>query len=132
MKEVLGCGIDIEEPARFRKKIPAPGHSTGFADLVYTGSEIEHNLRFHPALTFPLGFACKEAFFKAFGLSWTNSGISWKDIELFFTDANDLQNHTVRLSGYAKEFYREKKCRSYESFLECTSDYVLFQVILFS
>jgi len=25
-----------------------------------------------------LGFSCKEAFFKAFGMSWTNSKISWK------------------------------------------------------
>jgi phosphopantetheine--protein transferase-like protein len=132
MKEVLGCGIDIEEPARFRKKIPTPGHSTSFVRLVFTDSEIERNLSIRPALSFPLGFSCKEAFFKSFGLSWTNSRISWKDIELLFADANDLQNYTVRLSGYAKEFYREKKCRSFESFLEYTPAYVMFQVVLLS
>ena len=132
MKEVLGCGIDIEEPARFRKKIPAPGHTTSFVRLVYTDAEIERNLRFCPAISFPLGFSCKEAFFKSFGLSWTNSGISWKDIALFFAEADDLQNYSVRLSGYAMELFREKKCRSFESFLEYNPDYVIFQVVLFS
>jgi len=132
MKEVVGCGIDIEEPARFRKKIPLPGQNTGFSDLVYTDCEIERNLRFRPDLSFPLGFSCKEAFFKSFGLSWTNSSISWKDIELLFADADDLQNYTVRLSGYAKEYYREKKCRCFESFLEYNAAYVLFQVVLLS
>jgi phosphopantetheine--protein transferase-like protein len=132
MIEVLGCGIDIEEPARFGKKIPAHGHATGFVKLVYTDSEIEYNLKSFPALSFPLGFSCKEAFFKSFGLSWTNSNISWKDIELLFTDANDLQKYEVRLSGYAKALYRKKKCRSFESFLEYTPAYVMFQVILLS
>jgi phosphopantetheine--protein transferase-like protein len=132
MKEVLGCGIDIEEPARFGKKIPKPGHTPGFIKLVYTDSEIEHNLKSCPALSFPLGFSCKEAFFKSFGLSWTNSSISWKDIELLFADADDLQQYEVRLSGYAKELYRMKKCRSFESFLEYNSAYVMFQVVLLS
>jgi phosphopantetheine--protein transferase-like protein len=132
MKEVLGCGIDIEEPARFRKKIPKPGHTTSFVRLVYTDSEIEHNLKSCPALSFPLGFSCKEAFFKSFGLSWTNSSLSWKDIELLFSDTNDLQQYEIRLSGYAKELFRKKKCRSFESFLEYTPDYVMFQVVLLS
>jgi phosphopantetheine--protein transferase-like protein len=132
MKEVLGCGIDIEELARFRKKIPAPGQSNGFVRLVYTDDETERNLRFSPALSFPLGFSCKEAFFKSFGVSWTNSEISWKDIELLFSDANDLQKYDVRLSGHAKELFREKKCRRFESFLEYTPAYVMFQVILLS
>jgi phosphopantetheine--protein transferase-like protein len=132
MKEVIGCGIDIEEPARFRKKIPKPGHRSGFVRLVYTDYEIENNLKSCPDFSFPLGFSCKEAFFKSFGLSWTNSSISWKDIELLFADANDLQKYEVRLGGFAKELYRKKKCRSFESFLEYTPAYVMFQVVLLS
>jgi phosphopantetheine--protein transferase-like protein len=132
MKEILGCGIDIEEPSRFRKKIPVSGHSTSFVRMVYTDSEIERNLKFRPDFTFPLGFSCKEAFFKSFGISWTNSDISWKDIELLFDDADDLHRYTIRLGGYAKELYREKKCRSYESWLEYHPAFVIFQVVLLS
>jgi len=132
MKEVLGCGIDIEETARFRKKIPVPGHTNGFIRMVYTDEEIDRNLRVEPALSFPLGFSCKEAFFKSFGVSWTNSDISWKDIELLFSDAGDLHKYEVRLSGHARQLFGEKKCGSFESFLEYTPDYIMFQVVLLS
>jgi phosphopantetheine--protein transferase-like protein len=132
MKEVVGCGIDIEEIIRFRSKIPSRANITGFADLVYTPSEIAGNLDIIPGLTFPLCFSCKEAFFKAFGVSWTNSKISWKDIELLFKSKENLQRYTIRLNGYARELYLEKRCHSIESTLEYTDTYVIFQVILLS
>ena len=132
MKEVLGCGIDIEEPARFRKKIPVQGKDNAFVNMVYTGDEIDRNLKICPHLSFPLGFSCKEAFFKSFGISWTNSRISWKDIELLFSDEKDLQKYTVRLTGVAREYYRKRKCSGFESFLACSPSFVMFQVILFS
>ncbi len=132
MKKVVGCGIDIEEIDRFDSRIPAPLKNTGFADLVYTPSEISVNLDINPGLTFPLCFSCKEAFFKAFGVSWTNSKISWKDIELIFESKSDLQKYSIRLNGYARELYNEKKCIAMESSLEYTDTWVMFQIVLLS
>jgi phosphopantetheine--protein transferase-like protein len=132
MKDVVGCGIDIEELVRFRTMIPVPPNSRGFSDLVYTTEEITCNLGITPALTFPLSFSCKEAFFKAFGVSWTNSRISWKDIELIFSNSDDLRKYSIRLGGYAEELFHEKNCSLIKSSLGYTDTYVMFQVVLLS
>jgi phosphopantetheine--protein transferase-like protein len=132
MNEVLGCGIDIEELDRFEKKIPTPTNITGFAQLVYTPSEIARNLSIHPGLTFPISFSCKEAMFKALGVSWTNSRISWMDIELLFENEKNLHEYSIILNGYAQEIYDAKRCRSIESFFEYTKKYIIFQVVLLS
>jgi phosphopantetheine--protein transferase-like protein len=132
MNEVLGCGIDIEELIRFKKHIPSKTGIPGFLQLVYSDAEINCNLNILPHLTFPIGFSCKEACFKAFGVSWTNSRISWKDIEIIFSNEHDLQEYSIRLSGYALELFDEKKCSKIESYLEYTDEYVIFQVILLS
>ena len=87
MAEVIGCGIDIEELNRFTKHISDSKNIRSFANLVFSETEIETNLQLSPEYTFPLGFSCKEAFFKALGVSWTNSKISWKDIELLFLNS---------------------------------------------
>jgi phosphopantetheine--protein transferase-like protein len=132
MKEILGCGIDIEELIRFETKIPTRTNNTSFSQMVYTPSEISCNLDICPGYTFPLCFSCKEAFFKALGVSWTNSKISWLDIELLFQNENNLHEYSIRLNGFAKELYREKKCHAIESYLEYTNTYVIFQVVLLS
>jgi phosphopantetheine--protein transferase-like protein len=132
MREVLGCGIDIEELVRFEKKIPTRLNISGFAQLVYTPEEIERNLNVSPQITFPLCFSCKEAFFKALGVSWTNSKISWMDIELLFENENNLNEYSIRLNGFAKEIYDEKRCRTVKSDLEYNNKYVVFQIVLLS
>jgi phosphopantetheine--protein transferase-like protein len=132
MKEVVGCGLDIEELDRFKDKLPGKSGSSRFAQLVYTPSEINNNLKIQPGITFPLGFCCKEAVFKSFGVSWINSKISWKDIELLFHNEWNLLNYSVRLSGFAEELYKERKCCRIESSIEYTDTYVMFQVILLS
>jgi phosphopantetheine--protein transferase-like protein len=132
MKEIFGCGIDLEELSRFKKNIPTRTYISGFAELVYTPAEIECNLEIHPQFTFPLCFSCKEAFFKAFGISWTNSKISWKDIELLFLNKNNLLEYSIRLNGYAEELFRENNCCRIESHFDYTNNYVIFQVILLS
>jgi phosphopantetheine--protein transferase-like protein len=132
MNEIIGCGIDIEELSRFKKHLPAETTDTGFLQLIYTEAEIKCNSNILPHLTFPIGFSCKEACFKAFGVSWTNSRISWKDIEIFFSNENDLQEYSIHLNGYALELFNEKKCAKIESYLEYNADYVIFQIILLS
>jgi phosphopantetheine--protein transferase-like protein len=132
MEEVTGCGIDIEELNRFRSRIPSSKGIPGFSELVYTPEEIACNLESDADLKFPLCFSCKEAFFKAFGVSWTNSNISWKDIELLFPDKNNLHKYEIRLNGYAKEQFEKMKCRSFETHLEFNKEFVVFQVVLLS
>lgn len=132
MTEVLGCGIDIEELIRFDSGIPSGRNLPGFAQLVYTHSEIESYSKIKSEFTFPLSFSCKEAFFKALGVSWTNSYITWKDIELVFHDENNLNDYSIKLSGYAEELFNEKKCRRYESEFKIADGYIIFQVILLS
>jgi len=132
MNEVLGCGIDIEEFIRFQKHIPGQDAASGFFQLVCSEAEISCNINLLPHLTFPISFSCKEACFKAFGVSWNNSRISWKDIEIFFSNENDLREHSIRLSGYALELFNERKCRKIESYLKYNDDYLIFQIILLS
>jgi len=132
MSEVLGCGIDIEELIRFDSKIPTGHNLPGFAQLVYTQAEIESYSKIKSEFAFPLSFSCKEAFFKALGVSWTNSYITWKDIELVFNDENNLHDYSIRLSGYAEELFKEKNCREYDSEFKLTDSYIIFQVILLS
>ena len=132
IEKVAGCGIDIEEHNRFRRKLSSPDGISGFAEMVYTTEEIDCYRDSETDLKFTLGFSCKEAFFKAFGVSWMNSNISWKDIELLFMDENNIYNYSIRLSGYAKELYKKMKCRKFESQIEFTNEFVVFQVVLVS
>jgi len=131
MNRIAGCGIDIEELSRFRHLIPGPGGIPGFSRLVFTENEIENHLIIHPEITFPLSFSCKEAFFKAYGMSWSNSPISWKDIETIFHDEDDLGNYRINLYGYALALFREK-FEGFETSFEIKNEHVLFQVLLFS
>jgi phosphopantetheine--protein transferase-like protein len=127
---ILGCGIDIEELSRFSRLIPNSGAVPGFSKMVFTDREIENHLRIRPEVTFPLSFSCKEAFFKAFGMSWSNSAISWKDIELFFNDENDLNNYSINFQGYALDLSNEGSFW-FETSFEINEDHVVFQVVLF-
>jgi len=132
MEEVAGCGIDIEELSRFRTRLPSPEGIPGFAELVYTQEEITSNLGSNSDLKFPLCFSCKEAFFKALGVSWMNSNISWKEIELLFSDNNNIFDYKIRLSGYARELFEKMKCHNFESHLEFNDEFVVFQIVLLS
>ena len=132
MEKVAGCGIDIEELSRFRNRIPGQEYIPDFSEMVFTPQEIACNSRSEPDLKFPLCFSCKEAFFKAFGVSWINSKISWKDIELLFPDENNLLSYNVRLSGYAMELFENMDCHRFESHLEFNDEFVVFHVVLLS
>jgi phosphopantetheine--protein transferase-like protein len=132
MTEVIGCGIDIEELNRFTKHFSDSVKTPPFASMVFSENEIEKNLNNRPELTFPLGFSCKEAFFKAFGVSWTNSKISWKDIELLFLNNENINDYSIRLNGFAKELYEENECTEIISSFDFTNIFVTFNVILLS
>lgn len=129
MNPNIACGIDIEERSRFEKHIPDQSYVSDFCRMVYTEREIDNNICFDPQLTFPLAFSCKEAIFKALGKSWTNSPISWKDIEVLFTNKNNIHEHTILLSDYALEVFNEKKFQKIETSLNFSKDIIIFEVI---
>lgn len=130
MDRVIGCGVDIEEPDRFHKYLDFRDGVPGFIELVFTAEEISRNRDISPHITFALGFSCKEAVFKAFGRSWTHSAIDWKDIELVFHDTENLDDHEVRLGGYARDLYEARGCRKMESFFEISQGFIVFGVLL--
>jgi phosphopantetheine--protein transferase-like protein len=124
---VLGCGIDIEELSRFKKHVGPDGVSS-LIELVFTREEINYNLKDRSLLRFALGFSCKEAVFKAFGVSWVNSPIQWKDIELLWKDKDDLNNHEIKLHHYADKMLQ--KNHKLISDFEYNDETVLFKVLL--
>jgi phosphopantetheine--protein transferase-like protein len=130
MSEIVGCGIDIEDLARLKKHIPLNSEPTQFVRMIFTPAEIENHIKTAPAICFPAGFSCKEAIFKAFGQSWTNSPIGWKDIEIIFSDKDNLNDYRVILNNYALQLFVEKKIKKIESCFEVTDHYLVFEAIL--
>lgn len=130
MGEIAGIGIDIEELSRFSKYLQVDDKVPGFYRMVFSDEEISLNRNFLPHLTFPLAFSCKEAMFKALGRSWTNSEISWKEIELIFQDKNQPEKYSIRLTGYALERFKALKCNKIDSSFTYNGEHVIFQIIL--
>ncbi|MFH1319106.1 MAG: 4'-phosphopantetheinyl transferase superfamily protein [Bacteroidota bacterium] len=128
--KIFGCGIDIEEINRFKKHLQTHISLSPLIKDVFTNQEIKINLSFNKSICFPLGFSCKEAVFKALGVSWTNSPILWKEIELLFLKKDNLTQHNIRLSGYAKKLFLSQNCNKIDSSFEYNNDFVMFQVVL--
>lgn len=126
---VYGCGVDIEEINRFTKHLNGDEPSPSFIDDVFTEKEISQNNRLNKETRFALGFSCKEAVFKAFGRSWTNSPISWKDIELIFP-GDAMEDYEILLSGYAKELFIQKGLQRIDSHGAYNETFVMFQVVM--
>jgi phosphopantetheine--protein transferase-like protein len=132
MDRVLGCGIDIEEFDRFRKYFPLEDEVPDLFRMVFTEEEISCNSEISPHLTFLVAFSCKEAVFKAFGRSWTNSGLDWKEIEIIFNNECDLKDHDIRLGGYAKELFDEMGCTAIQTHVEFNEEFVVSEVLFLS
>lgn len=126
MSEILGCGIDIEELIRFNKYVQNSDFSL-MRDIC-TKREFD-NLWGEKGVRLALSFSCKEAFFKALGLGWPNSEISWKDIELLFHDRG-FKRYSVELNGYAKETLVKNNGKIEETSFDYNEEFVRFQVVL--
>jgi hypothetical protein len=63
------------------------------------------------------------------GVSWTNSNVSWKDIELLF-DGSGFDSYKVHLQGYAKELLLRNRADIGEISFGFNDEFVLFQVVL--
>jgi phosphopantetheine--protein transferase-like protein len=130
MDEIVCCGIDIEEISRFRKFISFPDRVEPFITSVFTLDEINRSLAFGSLLPFAIGFSCKEAVFKAFGISWTNSSIKWQEVELLYNGNTDVTQFQLRLSGYARQLFEERGYNFYETYAGFTDEFVIFKFIL--
>lgn len=126
MRKIFGCGLDIEELSRFDKHTERNDYY--LIKDICTQREID-NLCSDKRVRFALSFSCKEAFFKALGVSWTNSNISWKDIELLFSGP-EFDSYKVHLHGYAKELLLRNKAGIGEMSFDFNDEFVLFQVVL--
>ena len=126
---IYGCGVDIEEINRFTKHINLFEAPPSFISDVFSEKEIAINKSYLKELRFPLGFSCKESAFKAFGISWTNSPISWKDIELVF-QSNEIKDYRIALNGYAKELFDQENLKRIDSSVAFNETYVMFQIVL--
>lgn len=126
MDMVFGCGIDIEEISRFEKYIKNNDYS--LIEDICTQREL-NNVCGDKRVRFALSFSCKEAFFKALGVSWTNSNIFWKDIELLFSGP-EFNNYSVQLSDYAKEILVENNAKIGEASFDYNEEFVRFQVVI--
>ena len=132
MEKVRGCGIDIEEFDRFRKYFPLEDEVPDLFRMVFTEEEISRNRKILRHITFLMAFSCKEAVFKAFGRSWTNSRLDWREIEIIFKDQDDLNNYEIRLDGYAKLLFDEMGCTRLESSFEYDDEFVVSEVLFLS
>jgi phosphopantetheine--protein transferase-like protein len=99
---LFGVGIDIENHNRFIKYQKSKD-KTEHLSLIYSEKELKNYSQFDTHLTFAISFCCKESFFKSFGVSWNNSPIQLKDIELIFDDSPEKKKVSVSFLGYANE-----------------------------
>jgi phosphopantetheine--protein transferase-like protein len=125
---IYGCGIDIEDLARFNKHL----QSDSFINLIFSPEEIALLELTDKSRSIPIGFSCKEAFFKAFGISWFNSTLSWKDIRIYFTDTQDPLQYSLKFEGKALELYHQHHIKRVDSTAAIYSDHVVFEAILTS
>jgi phosphopantetheine--protein transferase-like protein len=126
MNKVFGCGLDIEELSRFDKHLENGPFS--LMEDICTRGELNNPCE-DKKVRLALSFSCKEAFFKAFGVSWTNSTISWKDIELLFNGPR-FDSYKVHLHNHAKNILIKNKACIGEISFDFNDEFVLFQVVL--
>jgi holo-[acyl-carrier protein] synthase len=100
---IYGVGIDLVQIPRMESLLKRWGER--FVRRVFTGPEAETCFKkAHPASSFALRFAAKEAFSKAIGLGMRR-GIRWRDIEVFHLPGG---RPSLRLEGRSLEICREK------------------------
>jgi holo-[acyl-carrier protein] synthase len=100
---IFGIGIDLVDIPRMETVLNRWGDR--FVKRVFTEQEAEIcKKRAHPASSFALRFAAKEAFSKALGLGM-RAGIRWRDIEVSHLPAG---RPTLKLRGRSYAICREK------------------------
>jgi holo-[acyl-carrier protein] synthase len=77
---ILGCGVDLIEVARFERELSLRG--TDLLDELFNPAELERcRARRRPEEGYAMGFAAKEACFKALGTGKIGA-MAWRDIDV--------------------------------------------------
>ena len=77
---ILGCGVDLIEVARFERELSLGG--TDLLDDLFNPAELERcRARGRPEEGYAMGFAAKEACFKALGTGKVGA-MAWRDIDV--------------------------------------------------
>ena len=101
---IFGVGIDLVNIPRMETVLERWGER--FVQRVFTEQEAKIcRQRAHPAASFALRFAAKEAFSKALGVGMRR-GIRWRDIEVYHLPGG---RPALRLRGKTSELCREKR-----------------------
>ena len=92
---ILGCGVDLIEVGRFEREISRRG--TGLVEEVFAASELPWcRRRRRPAEGYAMGYAAKEALFKALGTGKVGR-MAWSDVEVWWPEG--ASRPTVTLAG---------------------------------
>jgi holo-[acyl-carrier-protein] synthase len=92
---ILGCGVDLIEVARFERELSLGG--TDLLDELFNPAELERcRARRRPAEGYAMGFAAKEACFKALGTGRIGA-MAWRDIDV--VEGVSRAHPTVTLAG---------------------------------
>jgi len=122
---IFGVGIDLVNIPRMEAVLKRWGER--FVNRVFTGQEARTCYpRVHPAASFALRFAAKEAFSKAIGLGM-RKGIRWRDIEVFHLPEG---RPTLKLKGRSFETCSEKGITRIHLSLSDEGEYAAAVVIL--
>lgn len=101
---IFGVGIDLVNIPRMEAVLERWGER--FVHRVFTMQEAELcSRKAHPASSFALRFAAKEAFSKALGLGM-RKGVRWRDIEVYHLPGG---RPALKLTGKSGEICRDKK-----------------------
>lgn len=122
---IYGIGVDLVSIPRMEAVLKRWGER--FIRRVFTEKEAETCFkRAHPASSFALRFAAKEAFSKALGLGMRR-GLRWRDIEVFHFSGG---KPGLRLQGRSLEICSEKKITRLHLSLSDEGQYGMATVIL--
>ena len=100
---IFGIGADIVDISRFQRFMDN-NNTTLFQRLFTEREQAVCSVKRSSASCYAARFAAKEAFLKALGTG-LRDGISWQDMEVV---NNDLGKPDLKLTGRARELYRQK------------------------
>ena len=122
---IYGIGVDLVSIPRMEAVLKRWGER--FIQRVFTEKEAKTCFkRAHPASSFALRFAAKEAFSKALGVGMRR-GLRWRDIEVFHFSGG---KPGLRLQGRSLEICSEKKITRLHLSLSDEGQYGMATVIL--
>jgi len=122
---IYGIGIDLVNIGRMQAVLRRWGKR--FTGRVFTSAEIETcSKRPHPASSYALYFAAKEAFSKALGLGM-RKGVRWSDIEVFHLKGGKPE---LRVKGRSSEICQEKNIKRFHLSLSDEGQFGVAVVVL--